>query len=153
MAKNKERKGFVKEFKEFIARGNIMDMAVGVIIGSAFTAIVNALCNNILKPLINFILLKILGADSLSNIFTFLHRVDQTDEAGNLVVDKAGNAVADLEKSIYIDWGSFINAVINFILIALVLFLIIKAFNKAREQSDKAKAELEAKKEQEEKAE
>lgn len=48
-----EKKGFWKEFREFIARGNILDMAVGIIIGGAFTAIVNALCNNILKPVIN----------------------------------------------------------------------------------------------------
>ena len=138
------KKGFAKEFKEFISRGNIMDMAVGVIIGSAFTAIVNALCNNILKPLINFALLKILGADSLSNIFTFLHRVEAVDENG------VATGAPDLEKSIYIDWGSFINAVINFILIALVLFLIIKFFNRVRENAEKAKAEIEAKKAKEE---
>ena len=49
----KEKKGFWKEFKEFITRGNILDMAVGIIVGGAFTAIVNSLCNNILKPIIN----------------------------------------------------------------------------------------------------
>lgn len=56
MVNDKEKKGFWKEFKEFITRGNILDMAVGIIVGGAFTAIVNALCNNILKPIVNWIL-------------------------------------------------------------------------------------------------
>ena len=113
-------KKFFGEFKTFIARGNVLDMAVGVIVGSAFTAIVNALCNNILKPVVNWILALILGEESLSSIFTYLKKV--TDETGHVI----------LEKSIYIDWGSLINAVIQFILIAFVLFCIVKAFNKIK---------------------
>ena len=113
----KEKKGFWKEFKEFIARGNVLDMAVGIIVGGAFTAIVNALCNNILKPIINWILAAIFGSDSLTGVFTFLRKVE---------VD----GVVDLTQSIYIDWGTCINAVINFLLTALVLFLIIKAVMK-----------------------
>ena len=120
MAEEKqEKKGFWKEFREFIARGNILDMAVGIIIGGAFTAIVNALCNNILKPVINKILALIFSADSLTGIYTFLSTAYTTDETGAQVID--------LVNSIYIDWGTFINAVINFLLIAIVLFLIIKA--------------------------
>ena len=141
MAEEKqEKKGFWKEFREFIARGNILDMAVGIIIGGAFTAIVNALCNNILKPVINKILALIFGADTLSDLFTFLTKVMTTDETGAQVVD--------LVNSIYIDWGTFINAVINFILTALVLFLIIKAvmkMSKLREEAKAAIAEAEAK--------
>ena len=141
MAEEKqEKKGFWKEFREFIARGNILDMAVGIIIGGAFTAIVNALCNNILKPVINKILALIFGADTLSDLFTFLTKVMTTDETGAQVVD--------LVNSIYIDWGTFINAVINFILTALVLFLIIKAVmkvSKLREEAKTAIAEAEAK--------
>ena len=141
MAEEKqEKKGFWKEFREFIARGNILDMAVGIIIGGAFTAIVNALCNNILKPVINKILALIFGADTLSDLFTFLTKVMTTDETGAQVVD--------LVNSIYIDWGTFINAVINFILTALVLFLIIKAVmkvSKLREEAKAAIAEAEAK--------
>ncbi len=113
-----EKKGFWKEFKEFISRGNVLDMAVGVIIAGAFTAIVTALSNNILKPIINWILAAILGKDSLSEVYTFLVR--GYDE----------NGVLDLTQSIYIDWGAFINAIINFILIALVLFIIIKALDR-----------------------
>ena len=101
-------KGFFKEFKKFITRGNVIDLAVGVIIGSAFTAIVNAVTKNILTPFINYILALILGENSLSNIFTYLKKVE---------VD----GVIDLAQSIYIDWGLLINAIINFLLIAFVL--------------------------------
>ena len=65
-------KKIFEEFKKFIMRGNIVDMAVGVIVGSSFTAIVNALSNNILKPLINYLLTLIFGANSLSEVYTFL---------------------------------------------------------------------------------
>ena len=125
-------KKFFEEFKKFITRGNVVDMAVGVIVGGAFTAIVNGLSNNILKPIINFVLFKILGKDSLSEIYTFLHKQmkDVVDEATGAVI---GTEV-DLAQSIYIDWGAFINAVINFFLIAIVLFIIVKIFNKFREE-------------------
>ena len=132
----KEKKGFWADFKAFIARGNILDMAVGIIIGGAFTAIVNALCNNILKPIINWILALIFGASSLTDLYTFLGApVYMTDETGAQVID--------LANSIYIDWGTFINAIINFLLIALVLFLIIKAIMKVQKMRDEAKAAIE----------
>lgn len=110
-------KKFFAEFKVFITRGNVMDMSVGVIVGGAFTAIVSALSDNILKPIINWILALVFGADSLSGICTFLKRAYDTD--GNV----------DLAQSIYIDWGTFINAIISFILTAFVLFCIVKFFN------------------------
>ena len=132
----KEKKGFWKEFKEFIARGNVLDMAVGIIIGGAFTAIVNALCNNILKPIINWLLAVIFGADSLSGVYTFLKTATMIDET-------TGAEVIDLANSIYIDWGTCINAVINFLLTALVLFLIIKAVMKVSRMREEAKKALE----------
>ena len=124
-------KKFFEEFKKFITRGNVVDMAVGVIVGGAFTAIVNGLSNNILKPLINYVLFLVLGKDSLNEVYTFLHKevVDVLDEAGTVI----GSEI-DLAQSIYIDWGAFINAVINFFLIAIVLFFIVKIFNKFREE-------------------
>jgi len=115
-------KKFFTEFKKFITRGNVVDMAVGVIVGSSFTAIVNGLSNNILKPIINWLLALIFGADSLSEVYTFL----------KLVNDAEGNP--DLKQSIYIDWGAFINAVINFFIVAFVLFCIVKIVNKFREE-------------------
>ena len=119
-------KKFFAEFKKFITRGNVVDMAVGVIVGSSFTAIVNGLSNFVLKPIINWILALVFGADSLSEVYTMLHTAYKTDDTGAEVID--------LANSIYIDWGSFINAIINFFLIALVLFTIVKVINKVREE-------------------
>ena len=126
----------IGEFKKFITRGNIVDMAVGVIVGSSFTAIVNGLSNFILKPLINALLYFIVGADALDKIYTFLVKAYVLDEAGN------ATAEVDLANSIYIDWGSFINAVINFFLVAIVLFTIVKVINSVREGHKKTMSEL-----------
>lgn len=110
-------KKFFAEFKTFISRGNVMEMAVGVIIGGAFSAIVNSLTNSILKPLINAVIYLIAGGNDATDIYTFL--VKNFAEDGSI----------DLATSIYINWGEFINAILNFLLIAIVLFLIVKAFN------------------------
>ena len=125
-------KKFFEEFKTFITRGNVVDMAVGVIVGSAFTAIVNGLSTYILKPLINALLALLFGANSLSELFTFLKVVYVLDANG------LETAEIDLANSIYIDWGAFINAVINFFLVAFVLFTIVKIFNHVRESQKKA---------------
>ena len=119
-------KKFFSEFKKFITRGNVLDMTVGVIVGGAFTAIVNALSNNILKPIINWILALVLGKDSLSDLYTFLLRTEVTNA-------ETGEVTVDLANSIYIDWGAFINAIINFLLIALVLFSIVRIINRMKE--------------------
>ena len=119
-------KNFFGEFKKFITRGNVLDMAVGVIVGGAFTAIVNGLSNFILKPLINWLIAAILGKEGLSGAITML------SPAYKDVLDGAGAVIGqeiDLAASIYIDWGSFISAVINFLLIAFVLFLIVRTMN------------------------
>ena len=94
-------KSFMKEFKEFISRGNVMDMAVGIIIGGAFTAIVTSLVEDIITPIIGMIG----GFDFSSFVVT---------------VNNSNIAI-----------GKFVNAVINFLLIAFVLFSVIKALNKA----------------------
>lgn len=118
-------KKFFGEFKTFIKRGNVIDLAVGVIIGGAFSAIVTALTNNILMPIINWVLLAITGGKGLEEIYTYLNKVE--------TVDLEGKTVIDLESSIYIDWGAFITAIINFILIALVIFVIVKIINNMNE--------------------
>ncbi len=105
-------KGFMKEFKEFISRGNVMDMAVGIIIGSAFTAIVNALVNNIIMPLISVI-------------------------TGGISFDQWNITMGAGKNAPVLGLGTFIAAVINFLLIALVLFMVIKAMNKMHEGADK----------------
>ena len=129
-------KKFFEEFKKFITRGNVVDMAVGVIVGSSFTAIVNGLSNFILKPVINALLAIIFGKNSLSELHTYLITVFVKDDVGNATTE------IDLANSIYIDWGSFINAVINFFLVAFVLFTIVKIINRVREGQKKFANEL-----------
>ena len=119
-------KKFFGEFKKFITRGNVMDLAVGVIVGAAFTAIVTALTNNIIRPVINWIIALIGGKDGLSSVYTFLSKAYTTDANGATVVD--------LANSIYIDWGAFITAILDFFIIAFTVFLIVKAFNASREK-------------------
>lgn len=134
-------KKFFAEFKKFITRGNVLDMAVGVIVGGAFTAIVNGLSNFVLKPIINWVLALILGKDALSELFTFLKvaYLPALDADGNAIAGQFTTEI-DLANSIYIDWGSLINAIINFLLIALVLFIIVRTINNLKENGEKAKA-------------
>lgn len=114
-------KNFFAEFKKFITRGNVIDLAVGVIIGGAFTAIVTALTTHILTPLINGVIYLIFGGTSSEPVYTVL--VGAYTENGTL----------DAANSILINWGAFISAIINFILIAFVLFLIIRVINRVQE--------------------
>ena len=110
-------KKFFAEFKKFIARGNVVDMAVGVIIGGAFSAIVTALTDKILMPIVNWFLTLFSDGEGMTGAVTILSGTPASD--------------GSLEGCIYINWGEFITAIINFLLIALVLFLIIKALNAA----------------------
>jgi large conductance mechanosensitive channel len=137
-------KKIVGEFKTFITRGNVVDMAVGVIVGGAFTGVVNGLSNFILKPIINWLLALVLGKDGLSGAITMLSpawtTVDKLDENGEVIMENGvalTERVWDLANSIYIDWGAFISAIINFFLIATVLFTIVKIINKVRDSHDK----------------
>lgn len=116
-------KKILKEFKEFITRGNVLDLAVGMIIGAAFTAIVSALVNSIFKPLIDAIPM----GDGMAGLITMLV---PRDADGASVAYGAANI--DLSKSIYIDWGAFLMAIVNFLLTAIVLFAIIKIINTVR---------------------
>ena len=123
-------KKFFEDFKKFIKRGNILDMAVGVIIGSAFSAIVTAFTNKIIMPFVNYILSLCGGDKGLTSAYTFLKTV--TDETGAI----------DLTKSIYIDWGAFITAILNFLIIAFTLFMIVKIAMKSREILDKTQSSI-----------
>ncbi|MBO5338774.1 MAG: MscL family protein [Clostridia bacterium] len=129
-------KKIIGEFKTFITRGNVVDMAVGVIVGGAFTGVVNGLSNFILKPIINWLLALVLGKDTLAGALTFFpgYKVykDILNDAGEVI----GSEI-DLANSIYIDWGSFISAIINFLLIAVVLFTIVKIINTVRTNHEK----------------
>ncbi len=136
---------FFGEFKKFITRGNVVDMAVGVIIGGAFTGIVNGLSNYILKPLINWLLALVLSGDGLAGALTFLKKGYTYGVAEDgVTVTKT----LDLANSIYIDWGAFISAIINFLLIAFTLFLIVKIINNAREAHEEGINKRKEKKEE-----
>ena len=111
-----EKKGIVSEFKEFITRGNVMDMAVGIIIGGAFTAIVQSLVNDMLMPVI--------GALFGGIDFTTLK-----------YVVRAADEAAGIEEAA-IKYGSFIQAIVNFLLIAIVIFLLVKGLNKMRRKKE-----------------
>lgn len=123
-------KKLFEEFKKFITRGNVIDLAVGMIIGAAFTAIVTALVNSVFKPLINMI-----PMDGLNGLITMLVPRD-----ANGIEVAFGSDAIDLTKSVYIDWGALITAIINFLLTAIILFAIVKAINALREGGEHMKA-------------
>lgn len=113
-----EKKGFIAEFKEFISRGNVMDLAVGMIIGAAFTAIVNSLVNDVVMPAIGMII----GNNSFEN-FKYVIKAAEGDNP---------------ESAIY--YGTFIQNIVNFLLIALVVFMLVKVINKLRKKQEEAPA-------------
>lgn len=155
--KDPNKKSLFQEFKEFITRGNVLDLAVGIIIGGAFTAIVTALTQGILQPIINWVLGLILPGDGLNAARTVLGGYVMED--GSILYSaaevKTSSLAVDWSATNYIDWGTFISAIINFLLVALVLFLIIKGINAARKAAEDAKAKVAEKivKEDEEKKE
>lgn len=118
MRKKGKIKGFFSEFKAFISRGNILDMAVGVIVGGAFSAIVTAFTNKIIMPLINALLAAITGGNGLEGARTIIGKPVYT------VVE--GAKTINWDSTIYIDWGAFITAVLDFLIIAFTLFLVLK---------------------------
>lgn len=126
---------FFKEFKEFITRGNVIDMAVGIIIGGAFTAIVTALVNNILTPLINMIV----GDDGTSVLQVVLREAFYREVEG-------GDPV--LVPAVILDFGAVITAIVTFLLTALVLFIIIKVINSIHKKAEALKAAAKKKEEE-----
>ena len=149
--KDPNKKGFFGEFKEFITRGNVLDMAVGVIIGGAFTAIVTALTGGILQPIINWIISKIAGGDGLTACRTILGEpVYHWVETVKVIEDVPTVVLVeeiDWSQTNYIDWGAFITAIINFLLVALILFIIIKVINNVHAKGVAAKEALTKKEE------
>lgn len=114
-------KGFIKEFGEFIKKGNVVDMAVGVVIGGAFSAIVTSLVNDIIMPVISLIT----GGIDFSNWFVALD----------------GNKYATLEEATAagaatLNYGNLISVVINFIIVAFCIFLVVKAMNRFKKKEE-----------------
>src|SRR3569623_2943434 len=114
------------EFKKFAVRGNVVDLAIGVIIGASFTGIVNSLVNDVLMPPIGLAL----GGVDFSNFFVVIK--------GDRAVDTL--AAAKAAKDVTINYGIFINAVINFVIVAFVLFLLLRQLNKLVSPSPETEA-------------
>ena len=125
-AEKKDRFKLAKEFKAFISRGNVLDMAVGLIIGSAFTAIVNSLVGDLLMPLLGLLIGKM--------DFSQLKLVLQP--AVEEVLDETGAVVTPAVAEISLNYGSFIQSVISFLLIALAVFIIVKANSKLHRKKE-----------------
>jgi large conductance mechanosensitive channel len=121
----------LKEFRDFAMKGNVVDLAVGVIIGAAFGAIVTSMVADIIMPIVGAIIGAISGGGGLdfSNYFTGLSKVVT---AGNLADAKKQGAV--------LAWGNFLTLTLNFIIIAFVLFMIIRAMNKLKRKDEAAPA-------------
>lgn len=120
-------KGLLNEFKAFVMRGNVIDLAVGIIIGAAFSKIVDSMVKDIVMPIINFI---IGGSADFSNKFIVLSQPD--GYTGPQTYAELSNAGATLFA-----YGNFLTILLNFILLAFVIFWMIKAVNTARKRFDK----------------
>ena len=125
----KKLKKLAEEFKAFIKRGNVVDMAVAVIIGAAFTAIVTALTNGVLMPLVNWAVQSATNGIGLEGLRTPLGEIVYTTDANNAYI-------IDWANTLYIDWGTFINKIIDFLLIALILFVIVKVYMALKNASE-----------------
>jgi large conductance mechanosensitive channel len=116
-----------KEFKEFAMRGNVLDMAIGIIIGAAFSPIVNSLVNDIIMPPIGLLLGKV----DFSNIFLVLKEGKVAGPYASVAAAKAAGAVS-------INLGLFINTVVNFIIVAFAVFILVKNINRFRRKEEAA---------------
>lgn len=112
----------IKEFRDFIAKGNVMDLAVGIIIGAAFTAIVNSLVADIVNPIIGLIV----GGVDFSNLYWVM---------SGTVAEGAGLQTAKDSGAAVFAYGAFFTAVINFLIIAFVVFLLVKGVNRIKDSA------------------
>ena len=119
----------LKEFKDFIAKGNVMDMAVGIIIGAAFTAIVTSMVGDLIQPIIGLVLG---GVDFTNYFFAF----DGGEYATLSAATEAGAAT--------LNYGNFITATINFLIIAFVVFMLVRSVNKIKDAAAKKEEEAAA---------
>ena len=116
-------KGFIEEFKKFISRGNVLDMAIGVVIAGAFGKITTSLVNDLLMPFIAWVC----GTRDMTALNVIV-REEVVNEAGEV-----------LQKGITLGFGTFVGTIIDFLLIALTVFLIVRAFNKAKDKAEAKK--------------
>ena len=124
------------EFKEFAIKGNAMALAVGTIIGGAFTTITKSLTNDIIMPIVNIFL----GGADFSQAKIALPRMPWVEPTYETIVNEAGEEVVQVVEN-YLTYGNLISAVINFLILALVVFFLVKALNKFSEIGKKKEAE------------
>ncbi len=122
--------GFIKEFKDFAMRGNLIDFAVGVVVGGAFGKVTSAFVDGIVMPVIG----KIIGGQDFSDLKF------KIQEGTKSVVDSSGNVISKEVPEVYIKYGEFITTVIDFIAVAFAMFLVIKAMNKLKNKEAEAPA-------------
>ena len=137
--KNSKLANLWKEFSEFAIKGNAMALAVGTIIGGAFSTITKSLTNDLIMPLVNIFM----GGADFSDAKIMLPRMPWVAPTYETVVNAAGEEVVQ-EVHNYLTYGNFISAVINFLILAVVVFAIVKALNKLSEMGKKKEAEAPA---------
>ena len=121
--------GFIKEFKDFAMKGNLVDIAVAFVMGGAFGKVVTSFTEGIVAPLIGMIG----GADLSKNVFVLKKAVAEVKDASGAVITQGAAEVA-------LKWGDFVTAIINFIIVAFVMFLVIKAINSMKKKQAEAPA-------------
>ena len=139
MSKKNGKKSLWAEFKEFAIKGNAMALAVGTIIGGAFSTITKSLTNDLIMPVVNIFL----GGADFSEAKIALPRMPWVEPTYETVVDEAGNEVVQVVEN-YLTYGNFISAVINFLILAFVVFMIVKGLNKLTEMGKKKEEEAAA---------
>ena len=137
--KNPNKKGLWTEFKEFAIKGNAMALAVGTIIGAAFSTITKSLTDDIIMPVVNIFL----GGADFSELKVALPRMPWVEPTYELVVNEAGEEVPQLVQN-YLTYGNFISAVINFFILAFVVFMLVKGINALSEMGKKKEEEAPA---------
>ena len=135
----KNPKSLWKEFAEFAIKGNAMALAVGTIIGGAFSTITKSLTNDLIMPLVNIFM----GGADFSDIKLRLPRMPWVEPKYELVVNEAGEEVSQIVEN-YLTLGNFISAVINFFILAVVVFIIVKGVNALSEIGKKKEEEAPA---------
>ena len=126
-----------EEFKTFAIKGNAMALAVGTIIGGAFSTITKSLTNDIIMPIVNIFL----GGTNFANMKLALPRAPWVPATYTDLLDEAGNVIGQEEVLNYLTYGNFIAAIINFLILALVVFWLVKGLNKLSELGKKKEAE------------
>ena len=137
--KNPNKKSLWTEFKEFAIKGNAMALAVGTIIGAAFSTITKSLTDDIIMPLVNIFL----GGADFSELKIALPRMPWVEPTYELVVNEAGEEVPQLVQN-YLTYGNFISAIINFFILAFVVFMLVKGLNKLADVGKKKEEEAAA---------